>query len=57
MIFRHRQVKTQGIARNLDSAGDIPRIQTPEHHRHQNVILCAGAAFQYASDPRQVQRE
>lgn len=49
------------LATDPDREGEaiscIAGIQTPQHDRHQNVILCAFALLQHAVHPRQPERQ
>ena len=57
VFTRHGQTVLQGITGNLQRTGNIAGIQTPQHDRHQNVILCTFALLQHAVHPRQPERQ
>ncbi len=57
VFTRHGQTVLQGITGNLQRTANIAGIQTPQHDRHQNVILCTFALLQHAVHPRQPERQ
>ena len=47
----------QRVGRNLQRASNVTGIQTPQHDRHQNVILRATTISQHTGNPRRVERQ
>ena len=54
---RHGEAVGHGVTGDFQRPGDIVSIETPEHHRHDDVILRPFAVFEDASHPRQVERQ
>ncbi|SAI03943.1 Uncharacterised protein [Enterobacter hormaechei] len=54
---RHGQAIGHGVTGNFQRPGDIVSIETPQHDRHDDVILRALAVCEDASHPWQIERQ